>query len=355
MRRLLCVVFVLFLALFLFYGTTLAASPTKLVYSSFCLESCVQEQIDKWFMSEVEKRTKGQVKFEAHFGGELTKGLETLPMVRSGAVSVCNPPPGYFPDELPLAGMFNVIRIPSDWKVCLDAGYKMFWGEGEVSKILEAEARKQNFVYLYQHPMEYKFITKPAVRTLADLKGIKMRSTGLYEPKHLATWGGISVNVLPAEWYEAISRGTIDGISIPWDMAADYKLQEVVKYASFAGGAILARPVTINARKWEALPDDVKKVIEDLREEVHQKQIEMYPAKLREVEKLFKDAGVKFVDVPKDEQAEVFDTWIKVAIDVWLPNVTKKGLAKEGRLILDRWLSLTTGKGLADWEAKYKN
>lgn len=339
-------------SLILFFGAPMADAkkPIKIVYSSFCLENCVQEHVDRWFVDQVEKRTNGQVKFEMHYGGELTKGLETLPMVRSGAVGISNPPPGYFPDELPLAGMFNVIRIPKGWKTCLDAGYKMFWSEGEISEILQKEGKKQNIKYLYQHPMEYLFITKPMIRNLADLKGIKMRSTGLYEPKHLATWGAISVNVLPAEWYEAISRGTIAGISIPWDMAADYKLQEVVKCASFKGGAILARPITINLNLWKKLPTDVKGVMEEIREEVHQKQVEYYPKKVQEVEKIFRDAGVEFVNMDPKEQGEVFDAWVKVAIDVWLPNVKKKGFEKEGRMILDRWLTLTTGRGLKTWE-----
>lgn len=75
--------------------------PIKLVYSSLILEDTVQAQVDKWIMTEIEKRTDGRVKFEKHFAGALTGGMETLPALRSGAVDICNPPPAYFPEELP--------------------------------------------------------------------------------------------------------------------------------------------------------------------------------------------------------------------------------------------------------------
>jgi len=349
---LICMVFGISLAL-IYQRSASAVEPIKLVYSSFCLENCVQEEVDKWYMAEVEKRTKGRVKFTKHFGGELTKGLETLPAVRTGAVDLSNPPPGYFPDELPLAGVMNVVRIPRDWKTCLDGGYRIYWQEGKISKSLEEEGKKQNIKYLYQHPMDYFFLTKKPVHRLADLKGMKMRSTGLFEPKHLATWDVLSVNVLPAEWYEALSRGTIDGISICADMATDYKLQEVAKWGSFHGGAILARPLVINLNTWNKLPPEVRKVMEDLRQEVHRVQWKAYPKKMEEVNGILKASGVQMFGVDSKEQEEVWNAWIKVSIDAWLPLMQKKGLGTEANLLINRWLELSTGKGLEVWQKQF--
>ena len=333
----------------------LAASkkPIKLVYSAMLSETAPQEAMDKWYMQEVEKRTKGQVKFTMHFGGAVTKGPETLPAVRKGAVDFSNPPPGYFPDELPIAGLLNVVRLSRDWKSCLDNVYKLQWEDKETSKILEEEGAKQNIKYLTQHPLVYKFITKPKVSRLADLKGLKMRSTGLYEPKHLSRFGAISVNVLPPEWYEAIARGTVDGMSAAWSIAAVFKLQEVTKYVSFHGGATCGRPMVVNLDTWNKLPSEVRAVMEELREESHKRWYEVFPKVLEGVDSQFKAQGVEFLQVDPKEQEELWDEWIRVSIDIWLPNVAKKGAEREAKVVLNRWLELNTGKGLDFWQRKF--
>ena len=110
------------------------------------------------------------------------------------------------------------------------------FGDNETSRILEEEARANNVKYIIWHPMEYHFLTKKPVRVLTDLDGMKMRSLGIYEPKVLEKYGAIAVAIMPAEWYESISRGTLDGLPAVQGMIVPYKLQEVAKYASYDCG-----------------------------------------------------------------------------------------------------------------------
>jgi|GEM_PF-2823241 len=324
----------------------------KLIYSSMILESTVQVQVDKWIMTELEKRSNGRVKFDKHYGGSLTSAMESLPALRSGAVDISNPPPAYYPEELPLGNMLCATRIPRDIKTLMDAQYKLLFHSGEVSKLLQEEAKRQNFIYLYPHNINYIYLTKPPVRRLSDLKGLKFRSTGLYEPKQKAKWGAISINVLPAEWYEALSRGSIDGISIPDSMAPVYKLHEVAKYVSFRDGCILATPFLINLNTWNKLPSDIRNMMEEMREEVRKYDLELSLKEEKRLTDIFRSAGCQIVEVDPKEQEEVWNSWIEVTLDVWLPIMDKKGLGKEGRLVLNRWMELSTGNGLEFWQKK---
>jgi len=329
--------------------------PIKLVYSSFFSERAMQEQVDKWFMAEVEKRTNGRVKFTMYFAGEVTKSMESLPHLRTGAVDIANPAPGFFPDELPLAGLTNATRIGRDFLKTLDAGYKFHLYDKEVTKYLDEEARKQNFKWLYVHAVpNYLLLTKKPVYKLSDLKGLRVRTFGVYEPKHYARFGAISANILPAEWYEALARGTVDGIPMSCDLTLDFKLQEVAKYMSFDDGTLVVRPFLINLDTWnKKLTPEVRKLMEGMREEVYQYQRKFFSKMRDEAYTAIKEAGVKFIQVDPKEQEEISNDWIKVTIDEWLPGLEKKGYKNEAPLLLNRWLELNTGKGLDFWKKHF--
>ncbi|HUW49321.1 MAG TPA: TRAP transporter substrate-binding protein DctP, partial [Patescibacteria group bacterium] len=301
-------------------------------------------------MDEIERRTNGSVKFKRHYAGALTKGMETLPALRSGAVDVCDPPPGYFSDELPLLGLTNVVRVSRDAPTLMNAISHLLFDEGKIAEILQNEIRKQNFIYLFPHSMDYTMLTRKPVYKLSDLKGMRMRSVGQYEPRQKARWGVISVNVLPAELYEAISRGTVDGMSYCRNQIPFYKLHEVAKWVSFDDGVISGVPMSMNLDTWNKLPSDVQNLILGMRKEAVEYDLGAWLKQKYDTMATLRDQGCNLVQVEPKEQEEVFNSWIEVALDVWLPFVEKKGLKTEGRLVLDRWLELNTEKGLNFWE-----
>ena len=327
--------------------------PITLVYSSMTLKENVQVRVDDWIMDEIERRTNGRVKFKRHYAGSLTKGMETLPALRSGAVDVCDPPPGYFSDELPLLGLTNVVRVSRDAPTLMNSLSHLIFDTGKVSDILQEEAEKQNFIYLFPHSMDYTMLTKRPVRKLSDLKGMRMRSVGQYEPKQKAKWGVISVNVLPAELYEGISRGTIDGMSYCRNQIPFYKLHEVAKWVSFDDGVIGGVPFCMNLDTWKKLPSELKNLMLNMRREAVEYDLGVWLKQKYDTMAFLRDHGCNLVKVDQKEQEEVWNSWIKVALDVWLPFAKKKGIESEGRLVLDRWFELNTGKGLNAWERHY--
>lgn len=344
-----------FSTFFLFSTFAIAAKQKqiKMVFSNYMAESFWACDVDKWFLSEVEKRTNGKVKFDRYFGSALTKGMETLPALRSGAVDIATFAPGYFPDELPLAGLFNVIRIPRTIKSVAENGYQMYWNEGKISQAFEDEAKKQNFKYLYHYSTEFLHLTKKPFVRLSDFKGVKMRSVGLYEPRHLAKWGAIAVNVLVAEWYEALSRGTIDGIGIPRNNIVTYKLHEAAKNISFHDGCVLCLSTGINLNTWRKLPQEVRDIMEAMRTEQLKYNVEYNNKTWNEKISDLERASCKFAKVDPKEQEILWDDWIRIAIDYWLPFVEKKGVGEKGKMVLKRWLTLNTGKGLEYWRQEF--
>jgi TRAP-type C4-dicarboxylate transport system substrate-binding protein len=309
----------------------------------------------EWYLEQLAERT-GLVEFEYHWAGELTPARETLPAVRSGAVDISNPPPAYYPGDEPLLSLFNAGRVPEEPEVAMRQGMEIMWYSGEVSDILQAEHRAQNTELLFWFPMHYIIVTKPKVEKLADLNGLKLRGVGIYEPDVEKTWGIIPVAAFPAEFYESLQRGSLDGLSAIYDNFTDYKLYEVAKWASFRNGAIMSQPMCFNLDVWNnEVPQEVKDLVEsrEFRQETLDMFMEIFDEKNANTIQIMKDNGVTFVDVDPAEQQEVWDRWKEVMITNFPIETEARGVGAEGMKVLDKWMELVTGNNLDWWDKKF--
>jgi TRAP-type transport system periplasmic protein len=105
--------------------------------------------------------------------------------------------------------------------------------------------------------------TRP-VRTLEDMKGLKLRTPSAAQSAQLQVLGTTPVDMPAPAIYNAIDRGVVDGAMIPMSAAVDFKLIEVAKY--FTTNAPLGRSpflVAMNRGRYEKLPADLRKAIDD--------------------------------------------------------------------------------------------
>ena len=101
-----------------------------------------------------------------------------------------------------------------------------------------------------------------APKTLDDLKGVKMIAGGRTAGQIVEAQGGAPVTMLPSDIYQALQRGTADGVMIGWTAFQPFKLAEVTRYhvEMSLGGA--AGMVFMTKQKYNALPAAVKKIID---------------------------------------------------------------------------------------------
>ena len=105
---------------------------------------------------------------------------------------------------------------------------------------------------------------KKQVKTLEDLKGMKIRGTGRIGDIVKAL-GATPMPIETVDLYEALRRAVIDGTYTPLETLKGFKLGEVEKYASatWKVGSVFQFYVVMNKRKWDSLPADVKKIFTD--------------------------------------------------------------------------------------------
>ncbi|PKO55912.1 MAG: C4-dicarboxylate ABC transporter, partial [Betaproteobacteria bacterium HGW-Betaproteobacteria-19] len=109
---------------------------------------------------------------------------------------------------------------------------------------------------------------KKPINTMADFRGMKMRAPTRLTNKMLSAFGASPVAMpLPAVT-ESMSKGVIDGYVLPWEVIPTVKLHELTKYHSETDPSEPALytavfTIAMNKAKYESLPADMKKVIDD--------------------------------------------------------------------------------------------
>jgi len=94
----------------------------------------------------------------------------------------------------------------------------------------------------------------------ADLKGLKIRGTGVYLPV-IEAYGAAAVSIITPEVYGGIQRGLIDGamgLNTNW---VNWKWSEPANYLVDYNFAVVAQAFTVNKKSLEALPDDLKALV----------------------------------------------------------------------------------------------
>jgi TRAP-type C4-dicarboxylate transport system substrate-binding protein len=168
------------------------------------------------------------------------------------------------------------------------------------------------------------------VKTMEDLKGLKIRSATRLNSKMLAALGATPVQMpLPAV-PEAMSKGVIDGAMVPWEGVPQAKLQEVAKshldvppgQPKFAN-SIFA--FVMNQAKYDSLPADLKKVI-DKNSGIEASALagEKFDVVVGPNHKLATDRGNQVFTLSPAEIAR----WTKATADIddqWVKEVSAKG------------------------------
>jgi TRAP-type C4-dicarboxylate transport system substrate-binding protein len=186
------------------------------------------------------------------------------------------------------------------------------------------------------------FHTKKPVSKLEDLKGMKIRCTGL-GTKIVSALGGTPVAMVLAETYDALSRGVVEGVLVPFDAIGGWKLAEVVKYHTIGYGSSFtsSQIVVMNKDKWKALPPDLQKIIEDVNEEWIEKEGRAHDAMDQFGKNMAVKLGNKMIYLSKEED-ERWAKAVKPLYNEYVKNMKAKGLpgAEVLKFCLDRLKTL---------------
>ena len=294
-------------------------AQTKLNYSVFFPAPHKNAVLAGEWAKEIEKRTDGRVKITVFYGGTLTPADKCYDGVVKGISDIGFSVLAYTRGKFPLT---EVADLPLGMKSGLVASKVI---NDFYKKFKPRELDEVQVMYLHGHGPGILH-SKKEVTKLEDVKGMKIRCTGM-AAKIVAALGATPVAMPMGETYDALSRGVVDGSMAPYEALQGWKWGEVVKYtvedwgASYSSGMF----VVMNKDKWNSLPPDVQKIIEQVNEEYIEKQGKTWD----EIEKAGRDftisRGNKIISFLQDEDWR-WQKAVKPLLDEYVKNMENKGL-----------------------------
>ena len=302
-----------------------AYAQTKLNYSIFFPAPHKHSVLATEWAKEIEKRTDGKVQITMFYGGTLTPADKCYDGVAKGISDVGMSVFAYTRGKFPL---LEVIDLPLGVRSGL-AATKLI--NDFNNKFKPKELDEVKVMYLHAHGPGI-IHTKKAVNNLEDLKGRKIRCTGM-AAKIVTALGGAPVAMPMGETYDALSRGVVEGSMAPYEALQGWKWGEVVNFTTENYGSSYSTAffVVMNKDKWNALPPDIQKIIDKVNEEWIDRQGKAWD----EIDKAGKDfilkLGNKIIPLSADEDWRWFKL-VRPLHDEYVKNMKAKGLPGEEAL-----------------------
>ncbi len=138
----------------------------------------------------------------------------------------------------------------------------MFWRLYK-SGMLDSEFDQVVPLFFMSFPQSSLHLAKAPAAPLDDLHGLRIIASGRIATRVIQELGGSPASIALSESYEALQRGTADGLIFPVGSLPDFKLEEATHYhiiAALGGGP---GGVWMAKAKYMSLPPEVRKIIDE--------------------------------------------------------------------------------------------
>jgi TRAP-type C4-dicarboxylate transport system substrate-binding protein len=241
----------------------LAQQSVTLKFHTFMApQSNVWLTMHKAWMEKVEKDSGGRIKFEGYPAMQLGgTPVQLYDQAKDGVVDIVWTLPGNTAGRFPRVEVFELPFMMNN----AEATSKAYW---EYYQTLAADEFKDTQVLaLHVHGPGMFHTKEKLVKTADDLRGLKVRGPTRQITKMLGYLGATPVGMPLPQIPDALSKGTIDGCVIPWEVVPSVKVNELTKFHSEfdpAGGALYTTTfvMAMNKAKYNGLAPDLKKVID---------------------------------------------------------------------------------------------
>ena len=179
--------------------------------------------------------------------------------------------------------------------------------------------------------------TNRAIKTMEDLKGLKLRSPTRLAGEALKALGANGIPMPIPQLPEALAQKVLDGCVIPWEVVPAVKVQELCKFHTDIPGSptlyTATFTVAMNKPKYESLPADLKKVIDDNSGQFAATMAgKMWDDQAVVVEELVKKRG-NTISAITPEEAMRWRKATEPVIESWMKQVKERGI--DGAKYLD--------------------
>jgi TRAP-type C4-dicarboxylate transport system substrate-binding protein len=245
----------------LLFAGAAAQAQVVLTASSWVGPTHILTETQKAWCAELEQRTAGKAKCNL-LPRPVSAPPGTLDAVRNGLADLSFTVHGYTP------GRFTVTKLAEfpflgDVSEATSVAFQRAYAK---TPALQEEHKGIKVLAVFTHGPGLVYNTKRPIAKIEDLAGLKFRIGGGFI-NDITKALGMNVTLKPAtESYELLSTGVMDGTLFPAESVESFKIDKVIKHATtFPGGLYNTSFVfMMNPAKYDSLPADVKKVVDEM-------------------------------------------------------------------------------------------
>jgi len=316
-----------FLVLMTVSASNAEAKTFNFSYSTFFPPTHIQTKVPMAWAAEIEKRSKGQIKIKIFTGGSLTPAPQIYDGVVKGisdfGLSVFAYSPGRFPI---IAAIDNPLGYTNAFVATrtINELYRKY-NPKELSDV--------HVCYLFAHGPGLLHTARKPIHELDEVKGLKIRSTGTSQ-LIVRAFGAAPVAMSQGETYDALKKNIVDGTLVPIEALEGFKQGEVLKYTTLTYSCAYSQGffVTMNLKKWNALPKDLQKIITDVSREYEDITAKAWGDSDESGRKFALNLGHEFIKI-SDEESAKFKEAVEPVFAEYIKNANAKGV--DGQAVFD--------------------
>jgi TRAP-type transport system periplasmic protein len=220
-----------------------------------------QHAMSRWLIKwseNLEQQSGGRITVKRFPGAQMGPMAQHYDFARTGQADVSWFLHGTTPGRFPLTELVQLPYLVGSSEI----GTKTLNDPELRSKYLDAEHRGIKVLLLLTHQPGNVHTTKKPIRTVEDMKGLRIRFASPTIRDFLAALGGTPVGVVATEQVEQLQKGTIDGTFIDYGGAGiAFKMGGLLKYSTEMYSYVSSFGVGMNEDFWNKLPPDLKELV----------------------------------------------------------------------------------------------
>jgi TRAP-type C4-dicarboxylate transport system substrate-binding protein len=245
-----------------FYTTAQAAEVTLTVHHFMSPKGSAQTVLIGPWAKKIEADSKGRIEIKIFpsmsMGG---KPPELYRQVRDGVADIVWTLPGYTPGVFPRSEVFE---LPTVHKGSAQATNQAIQ---ENFALIADDFRDVHPILIHVHAGNALHTVSKEILTVADVKGLKFRTPSRTGSWMLQAWEAEPVGMPLPALPQALSKGTVDGALVPFEVFPPLKFYQLTKN-SYEGEDLSRFGTSVfmfamNKDRYNSLPVDLKKVIDD--------------------------------------------------------------------------------------------
>ena len=242
--------------------TLSTAANVTLKYANFFPPTHSQSKLAEAWCKAVEEKTEGRVKIEYYPGGSLLKGKQIYDGVVDGIADIGFTVAAYTAGRFPVVSAFDLPFGYPSGVVATKVVNEVY------SKVQANDLKDAKLMYLHAHGPGLLNIRSKEVKALEDLKGLRIRSTGM-SAEMVKALRATPTAMEMSDAYESLEKGVVDGSAHPAEANLGWKLGEVVKYTvrNVSCAYTTTMFVAMNKDKWAKIDPKDQAAIEAINKE----------------------------------------------------------------------------------------